>query len=80
MVCLSPIDLFSSFDKKMLIQLAEYYENDISTVELMTFDNQLKTYIIDMCSSKEFIELKGISDLAQKMVETSKNLVYPLVY
>ncbi|KAL5567045.1 hypothetical protein UlMin_030209 [Ulmus minor] len=26
MVCLSPIDLFSSFDKKRLIQLAKYYQ------------------------------------------------------
>ncbi|KAL5577660.1 hypothetical protein UlMin_019359 [Ulmus minor] len=48
MVCLSPIDLFSSFDKKRLIQLAEYYQDDFSTAELMALDIQLETYIIDM--------------------------------
>ncbi|KAL5564027.1 hypothetical protein UlMin_033774, partial [Ulmus minor] len=67
MVCLSPIDLFSSFDKKRLIQLAEYYQDDFSTAELMALDIQLETYIIDMHSSEEFRELKGISDLAQTM-------------
>ena len=80
MVCLSPIDLFSSFDKKMLVQLTKYYQDDFSTAELMALDIQLETYIIDMRSSEEFRELKGISDLAQKMVVTQKNLVYPLVY
>ena len=80
MVCLSPIDLLSSFNKKRLIQLAEYYQDDFSIAELMTLDIQLETYIIDMCSSEEFRELKGISDLAHKMVATQKNLVYPLVY
>ena len=33
-----------------------------------------------MRSSEEFRELKGISDLAQKMVVSRKNLVHPLVY
>ncbi|KAL5540784.1 hypothetical protein UlMin_042397 [Ulmus minor] len=79
MVCLSPIDLFSSFDKKMLVQLAKYYQDDFSTAELMALDIQLKTYIIDMRSSEEFRELKGISDLAQKMVVARKNLVYRLL-
>ena len=41
---------------------------------------QLDTYIIDMCSSSEFFDLKQIGDLAQKMVETKKHIVYPLVY
>ena len=30
--------------------------------------------------SKQFLGLKNIGDLAQKMVETKKNCVYPLVY
>ncbi|KAL5545449.1 hypothetical protein UlMin_005136 [Ulmus minor] len=80
MVCLSPIDFFSSFDKKRLIQLAEYYQDDFSTAELMALDIQLETYIIDMRSSEEFRELKGINDLAQTMVASRKILVYPLVY
>ena len=46
----------------------------------MILNDQLETYIIDMRSSSEFFELKGISDLAQKMVETKRHIVYPLVY
>ncbi|KAL7233566.1 hypothetical protein ACSBR1_017229 [Camellia fascicularis] len=33
-----------------------------------------------MRSSNEFSELKGIGDLTRKLVETKKNIVYPLVY
>ncbi|KAL5554681.1 hypothetical protein UlMin_042082 [Ulmus minor] len=71
MVCLSPIDLFSYFNKKRLIQLAKDYQDDFSIAELMALDIQLEAYIIDMRSSEEFRELKGISDLAQKMHSTS---------
>ncbi|KAL7240693.1 hypothetical protein ACSBR2_006360 [Camellia fascicularis] len=33
-----------------------------------------------MRSSNEFFELKGIGDLTRKLVETKKDIVYPLVY
>ena len=33
-----------------------------------------------MHSNDEFLELKGIGDLARKMVETNKDVIYPLVY
>ena len=33
-----------------------------------------------MCSNDEFLELKGIGDLARKMVETNKDVIYPLIY
>ncbi|KAL7213473.1 hypothetical protein ACSBR2_016076 [Camellia fascicularis] len=42
--------------------------------------NQLQNYIVDMHSSNEFSELKGIGDLIRKLVETKKDIVYPLVY
>ena len=43
-------------------------------------DNQLETYIQDMQSTEEFSALKGIGQLAEKMVEMKKNVSYPLVY
>ena len=46
----------------------------------MVLDDQLQTYIIDIRVSKQLLGLKNIGDLAQKMVETKKNSVYPLVY
>jgi hypothetical protein len=33
-----------------------------------------------MRSNDMFLELKGIGDLARKMVETKKDVIYPLVY
>ena len=79
-VCLCPDDSFSAFNKIKLFRLAEYYLEDFSTVELMVLDDWLEIYIIDMRSSKEFMGLKNFSDLAQKLVVTKKNKVYPLVY
>ena len=70
---LHPDDLFSDFDKKEFICLAEFYLEDFSSTELMKLDNQLETYILDVPSSKQFFELKGIGDLARKMAETKRN-------
>jgi hypothetical protein len=59
-VCFSPDDMFTSFNKEKLIRLAQFYPNDFSAVQLITLDNQLETYIFDMHSSDEFATLKGI--------------------
>jgi hypothetical protein len=78
--CLSPDDSFAAFNKKKLLRLAQFYLNNFSAIQLITLDNQLETYIIEMCSSDEFITLKGITQLAEKMVEMKNDIVYPLVY
>jgi hypothetical protein len=77
---LSPDDLFAAFNKDNILRLAQFYPNDFSAIQLMTLDNQLETYIIDMRSSEEFATLKGIGQLAEKMVEMKKDITYPLVY
>ncbi|XP_028123474.1 uncharacterized protein LOC114320597 [Camellia sinensis] len=78
--CLNPSNSFSSFDKKKLIHLAEFYPKKFSSVELMVLNDKLDTYIIDMLSSSELSRLNGIVDLAKKMVETGRDKIYPLVY
>ncbi|XP_028069877.1 zinc finger MYM-type protein 1-like [Camellia sinensis] len=78
--CLNPSNSFSSFDRKKLIHLAEFYPKEFSSVELMVLNNQLDTYIIDMLCSSEFSMLNGIADLAKKIVATGRDKVYPLVY
>ncbi|PIA29080.1 hypothetical protein AQUCO_06300039v1 [Aquilegia coerulea] len=80
MACLSPRDLFVAFDMEKLIRLAQFYPQDFSSKSLMLLSNQLETYILDVRFSNAFSELRGIGDLAKKMVETRKNTVYPLVY
>ncbi|KAL4611456.1 hypothetical protein ACB092_08G124600 [Castanea dentata] len=78
--CLNLDNLFSAFNKEKLIRLAQFYPSDFSTVQVSFLDNQLETYIHDMRSSEEFSALKGIGQLAEKMVEMKKNASYPLVY
>ncbi|XP_022883828.1 uncharacterized protein LOC111400666 [Olea europaea var. sylvestris] len=78
--CLCPQDSFSSFDKKNLIRLAELYPLDFSAVDGIVLSDQLETYIFDMRFNKEFEGLNGLGDLAEKLVLTKKDKVYPLVY
>ena len=66
--------------KKKLTCLANFYPSDFFEIDVLALDNQLQTYIVDIHSNDEFLELKGIGDLARKMVETNKNVIYPLVY
>ncbi|XP_073034891.1 uncharacterized protein [Primulina eburnea] len=78
--CLCPQNLFYAFDKKKLMQLAEFYPQDFSRFDLLTLDDQLETYICDMRSNKAFQGLKGLGDLSENLVMSKKNMVYPLVY
>ncbi|PIA41107.1 hypothetical protein AQUCO_02300127v1 [Aquilegia coerulea] len=68
------------FNEEKLIRLDQFYPRDFSSKSLMLLSNQLETYILDVRFSNAFSELRGIGDLAKKMVETRKNTVYPLVY
>jgi hypothetical protein len=80
MACLNPSNSFCVFDKQKLIHLAELYPSDFSESDLMALDIQLQNYIVDLQSNDMFIELNGIDELARKMVETEKDVTYPLVY
>ncbi|KAL4600059.1 hypothetical protein ACB092_11G170800 [Castanea dentata] len=76
----NPDNLFSAFNKEKLIQLAQLYPSDFLTVQFSFLDNQLETYIHDMWSIEEFSALKGIGELAEKMVEMKNDVSYLLVY
>ncbi|KAJ6911823.1 zinc finger MYM-type protein 1-like [Populus alba x Populus x berolinensis] len=78
--CLSPNDSFSTFNKEKLIRLALFYPSEFSIVDLMVLGDQLDTYIIDLRGDDEFSGIEGIASLAEKMVKTKKNLIFPLVY
>jgi len=78
--CLNPSDSFSAFNKEKLFRLALFYPSEFSIVDLMVLGDQLDTYIIDLYSDDEFSGIEGITSLAEKMVKTKKNLIFPLVY
>jgi hypothetical protein len=46
----------------------------------MVLGDQIDTYIIDLHGDDEFSGIEGIASLAEKMVKTKKNLIFPLVY
>lgn len=58
----------------------KFYSVEFSELHLLALDNQLGTYVLDMRSSDEFSEVDRISGLAKKLVQTKRNVVYPLVY
>ena len=80
MACLNPSDSFLAFDIQKFTCLGRFYPSNFSETDVLALYNQLQTYIVDMHSNDEFLELKGIGDLARKMVETNKDVMYPLVY
>ncbi|XP_016199075.1 uncharacterized protein LOC107640039 [Arachis ipaensis] len=78
--CLNPRHLFFAFDNEKLIQLAQFYPLEFSSTQLLTLDSQLENFILDVRSDDQFSNLKGIGALSEKLVETRKNIVYPLVF
>ncbi|XP_016172802.1 zinc finger MYM-type protein 1-like [Arachis ipaensis] len=78
--CLNPRHSFLAFDKEKLIQLAQFYPLEFSSTQLLALDSQLENFILDVHSDDQFSNLNGIGALSQKLVETRKNIVYPLVF
>ncbi|KAK4559753.1 hypothetical protein RGQ29_008794 [Quercus rubra] len=80
MACLNPSNSFVAFDKEKLIRLAKFYPFDFLRTDILALDSQLQNYIFDMRSNDFFLELQGVSELAEKLVSTRKHETYPLVY
>ena len=78
--CLNPSDSFSTFNKEKLIRVTHFYPNEFSIVDLMVLGDRLDMYIIDLRGDDVFSGIKGIASLAEKMIKTKKNLIFPLVY
>ena len=80
MACLNPSNSFVAFDQEKLIRLAKFYPSDFLGTDILTLDSQLQNYIFDMHSNDLFLELQGVSELAEKLMNTGKHEIYPLVY
>ncbi|XP_057744934.1 uncharacterized protein LOC130962784 [Arachis stenosperma] len=78
--CLNLRHSFFAFDKEKLIQLAQFYPLEFSSTQLLALDSQLENFILDVRFDDQFSNLNGIGVLSQKLVETRKNIVYPLVF
>jgi hypothetical protein len=78
--CLDPKNSFSRFDVNSLARLAEIYGEDFSDHDRGVIRAQLETYILHVRRHAAFADCKDIESLSQKMVQTGKHLVFPLVY
>ncbi|XP_074292888.1 uncharacterized protein LOC141619769 [Silene latifolia] len=80
MACLSPENVFASFNKLKLVNLTEFYPKDFTTVDIMRLGDQLDIYYRDMKNDSSFHNLKNLGELSVKLVETRKHIVYNWVY
>ncbi|XP_021734902.1 zinc finger MYM-type protein 1-like [Chenopodium quinoa] len=80
MSCLSPVDRFSKFDKEKLIKLAKFYPNEFPSSELIVFGHTLESYICSVRGDNRFWNLKGLSELSIKLVETGLSETHDRVY
>ncbi|CAL8152879.1 unnamed protein product [Prunus armeniaca] len=80
MACLSPAYNFAAFDKQKILRFAQFYPQEFNDRDLMKLEDQLGLYIVDMQSNTVFSSLKGITDLAEKLVNTGRSRIYNYVY
>ena len=80
MACLNSSNSFVAFDKEKLIYLAKFYPFDFLRTDILALDSQLRNYIFDMRNNDLFSKLQGVSEFAEKLVNTVKHETYPLVY
>ncbi|KAL6533012.1 hypothetical protein OROMI_027124 [Orobanche minor] len=78
--CLNPSDSFKAFNKDKLVRLAAFYPNDFQGIEVWALSEQLENFVLDMRSYMNTSNVNGLGDLAQKLVESNRDKVYPLVY
>ncbi|KAG6401449.1 hypothetical protein SASPL_138306 [Salvia splendens] len=80
MACFNPRDGFSSFDKESVLKLATFYPSDFSSIDLRTLECQLDIFMEDMKRDNDFQNLQDISSLSMNLVETKRDVAYPLVF
>jgi hypothetical protein len=78
--CLDPKNSFSSFNKDILLQLAQFYPSDFNQFEFSILASQLENYIMDVQDDRDFLEVNNLVELSQKLIETNRHNVYILVY
>ncbi|XP_022859117.1 zinc finger MYM-type protein 1-like [Olea europaea var. sylvestris] len=78
--CLSPRDSFAAFDVCKLVRLAQLYPMDFNSEELLLLRPQLDKFLMLVRMDEAFFNLKSISCVAQKLVETGSSCYFSLVY
>ncbi|KAF8069345.1 hypothetical protein N665_1141s0006 [Sinapis alba] len=80
MTSLSLIDSVCQFDKSLLMKLAEFYQDDFSSMERRSLEQQLDIDLDNVQRDERFTNLESLGDLARVLVDTRKHLSHSLVY
>nr|XP_020195096.1 zinc finger MYM-type protein 1-like [Aegilops tauschii subsp. strangulata] len=80
MSALNPANSFASYDALKVMKLAEFYPQDISSMDLVRLEFQLDTFIDDMRQDDRFRSARNIGELSVMLVGTNKHVLYDLVY
>ncbi|KAI3766200.1 hypothetical protein L2E82_16252 [Cichorium intybus] len=79
--CLCLRESFKAFDLDKLMEMATLYRKEFPTeYDLEVLEVELKNYIKDVREDERFNQLKSIGELAKKMVEEQKHIIFPKVY
>ncbi|KAI3709522.1 hypothetical protein L2E82_39284 [Cichorium intybus] len=79
--CLCPNESFKAFDLDKIMEMATLYQDEFPTeYDLRVLEVELGNYIKDVREDERFNHLKSIGDLAKKMVEEKKHIIFPKVY
>jgi hypothetical protein len=68
------------FNLEKLVKLAKLYDQDFTVVDHAMLIEQLETYIVHVRRHAAFSTCEDIASLSIKMVQTGKDVVFPLVY
>nr|ABA93568.1 hypothetical protein LOC_Os11g27130 [Oryza sativa Japonica Group] len=72
-------DPFSKFDIDKIARLTEIYDQDFSNADPSNIRDQLETFILHVPRIDDFVGCHYFGSLAIKIVETEKNVTFPLV-
>jgi hypothetical protein len=61
-------------------KLAKIYSADFSQYDLLILRDQLDIFIVDVRGNSDFTNCEDLGNLAIKMVQTERHLVFALVY
>ena len=77
--CLDPNNEFSNFDMDKLAHLAELYPVDFTSTRRIFLSQKLQSFLSDMRIDGRFFNVEDLVSLANKMKETRKYRVFPMV-
>ena len=77
--CLDPRNSFANYDRSKILELAEIYKDDFS-YELLRLGDQIDHFIGEVRNDPVFVGCHDLGDLAIKMVQTERHIVFKLVY